>query len=175
VGSSFDEGTITNDYNNKLSLGFGIEAEYILPFNNNKWSIMIEPTYQNYKSEATVIDENISGGQYTSKVNYSSIELPIGLRHYFFINKTSKIFLNASYVIDFSSKSEIEFNRPNGTNLNTLSINGRTNMAFGIGYKVFDKYNLEIRYQTNREILANNLFFSSEYQSLSLIFGYSLF
>jgi len=45
----------------------------------------------------------------------------------------------------------------------------------GIGYKQNDRYSLEIRYQTNREILGNYLSWNSEYKTLSIIFGYSLF
>jgi hypothetical protein len=37
-------------FDNKFSSRFGIEAEFILPFNKNKWGIIIEPTYQlNYQ------------------------------------------------------------------------------------------------------------------------------
>jgi hypothetical protein len=117
----------------------------------------------------------VSGGVLIASVDYSSIEVPLSLRHYFFLNNSSKIFINASYIFDLSSKSSIEFNRNDGSNLNSLEIETRNNLAMGIGYKQNDKYSLEVRYQTNREILGNYSFWSSEYKTLSIIFGYSLF
>ncbi len=37
------------DFDNKSSFGLGVEAEFILPFNKNKWAFTIEPTYPTYK------------------------------------------------------------------------------------------------------------------------------
>ena len=163
------------NFKNKIGLGFGLEAEFILPFNKNKWAIAIEPSYQSFKSEKRTNLNTVSGGVLITNVNYSSIEIPVGLRHYFFLNNNSKIFINASYIFDLSSKSSIEFTRNDGSNINSLEIETRNNLAMGIGYKQNDRYSLEIRYQTNREILGNYLSWSSEYKTLSIIFGYTLF
>lgn len=38
------------DFDNEFGFRFGIEAEFIIPVNKNKWAILIEPTYQYYKS-----------------------------------------------------------------------------------------------------------------------------
>ena len=163
------------DFENKIGFGFGLEAEFILPFNKKKWTIAIEPTYQNFKSEKTSNVTNVSGGVLIAEVNYSSIEIPVSLRHYFFLNNNSKIFINASYIFDLSSKSSIEFTRNDGSNLNSLDIKTRPNLSFGIGYKQNDKYSLEMRYQIGREVLSDYIYWSSEYKTLSIIFGYSLF
>ena len=167
--------SVTHEYDNQTSFGFGLEAEYILPINKNKWAIVIEAAYQNFKGETTTKDEDLVDGESQSKVDYSSVEVPISLRHYFFINDNSKIFVNASYVIDFNSKSTIVFKRSNGDTLKSLEINSNPNLAIGIGYKAYDKYSFEIRYQTNREILRDYVYSNSDYNSLSFIIGYSLF
>jgi hypothetical protein len=60
---------------------------------------------------------NISVGILIAEVNYSSIEIPVSLRHCLFLNNNSKIFINASYIFDFSSKSSIEFKRSDNSNL----------------------------------------------------------
>ncbi len=147
----------------KTSLKVGLEAEYILPFNKNKWAMMAEPTYQYYSSEKTI-------GDGEAKIDYKSIELPIGLRYYMFLNPNSKIFINASYVFDFAFKSTIDFEY--GTD---LQIQSRSNLALGVGYKFMDKYSLELRYGLNREILSNYSSYTSDYKSLSLLVGYTLF
>ena len=69
---------------------FGVETEFILAFNKNKWGVTIEPTYQYYKSEKKPSDVE-------AKLNYTSVEIPIGIRHYFYLSEKSKIFINASY------------------------------------------------------------------------------
>ncbi|MGE5942973.1 MAG: tRNA modification GTPase [Flavobacteriales bacterium] len=163
-------------FDNELVFRFGVEAEIILPFNKNKWSIIIEPTYrQNYKSEKSREASNISGGILVSKVNYKSIELPIGIRHFFYLNDDSKIFANLSCIFDIENNSSIEFFRNDGSKFEELEIKTSYNFALGIGYKYIDKYSFELRYQTSREILGHYLNWNSDFNTVSLIFGYSLF
>ena len=163
------------DFGKKTRIGFGVEAEYILPFNKNKWSIAIEPSYQSFKSEKTTNVKDVSGGIQNVSTDYSSIEVPLTIRHYFFLNKNAKLFVNASYVIDFALKSSVEFTRNDDSNFNTLEIKSRNNPAIGIGFKQNDRYSIELRYQTSSEILANYVFWSSNYKTVAIIFGYSFF
>jgi hypothetical protein len=165
----------TADFGSKSTLGFGIELEYIFPFNKNKWSIFVEPTYQNFKAEIITDDFYVATKKLISNMNYSSIEVPLGIRHYLFLNKNSKLFINASYVFDFNLKSSIEIKRDDNTYYNSLLVNTLNNTSFGIGYKFKDKYSIETRYQTSRTLLSDYLLWDSSYTTASLIFGYSLF
>ncbi|MEW4924000.1 tRNA modification GTPase [Algibacter sp. 2305UL17-15] len=151
------------DFDNELGFRLGIEGELIMPFNKNKWAVIIEPTYQYFKSEKKLTGRS-------NKVDYKSIELPIGIRHYFFLGDNAKIFINGSFIFDLSGNSNFDF----GSGAN-LEIKSKNNLAFGLGYKHNDKYSLELRYQTDRDLLSNYLYWSSNYNTLSLIFGYSLF
>lgn len=163
------------DFGNKLGVGFGIEVEYVLPYNKSKWAVLIEPTYQNYKEEK-IKEEGISPRKV--EVNYNYFELPLSLRHYFFLNDNSKLFVNASYVFVLSTNSLIEFKRNDNSIIDTLDIDQfKNHFAFGMGYKLNDKYSLEIRYHTSIEILSvyATTYWKSEYNNISLIFGYSLF
>ena len=164
------------DFGNKFGIGFGIETEFILPFNKNKWAIVVEPTYQSFKAEKTTDATYVAGGKITANVNYSYIDIPVSIRHYFFLNKNSKIFVNASYpfILDFV-KSSIDFTRVDGSNYDSLKIKSENNLAFGLGYKFMDKYILEVRTQTTRSILGNNSFWGSEYRTITLLIGYSIF
>ncbi len=169
------------DFGSKSGFSFGIELEYILPINKNKWSIFIEPGYQYFKSEKTTNVSNVSGGKLITSLDYKSIEIPIGFRHYFFINDQSKIFVNASYMIlDFSSDSSISFTRGDGSSLGSgsygnLELTTKDHLNIGLGYKYNDKYSIAINYQANRDVLSNYIYWSSSYETISLIFGYSLF
>lgn len=151
------------DFDNEFGFRFGIEVEFIMPFNANKWSLIIEPTYQYFKSEKEIRNQTVIA-------DYKSIEIPVGIRHCFFLSENSKIFINGSYILDLSSNSIIDFSSEVD-----LEINTGNNLAFGMGYKYNDKYSLELRYQTSREILSDYIAWSSDYNTLSVIFGYSLF
>lgn len=153
------------DFDNKLGVRLGIEAEFILPFKKNKWSVFFEPTYQNYKSEKRLTDPD-----QIAKVNYSSIEIPLGLRYYMFLNKNSKLFLNGALILDFPQNSDITFERSEN-----LAMSERSNFVFGLGYNYNSKYSIELRFHTYRNIIGNYTLWDSKYKSMSLIFGYTLF
>lgn len=154
---------------------FGIEAEFILPFNKNKWSIHVEPTYQNYKSEQSRESNSVSGGILISQIDYQLIEMPVGVRHYLYFNDNSRLFLNLSFVFNYDPDSTIDFFRQNGSMLSSLEIKAPVNYAMGAGYKFKDKYSIEMRYYTSRELLGRYYSWSSDYKSVSVILGYTLF
>lgn len=163
------------DFGNGLGIGLGIEAEFILPYNKNKWAVVIEPIYRSFNSEKTSDVSFVSGGKLKSIINYSSIEVPLSVRHYLFLKNGSKIFINASYIFDFSTNSSIEFNRLDNSSYDSLKINARNNLAFGLGYKFKERYSIEMRVQSNRNILGDYAYWKANYNTSSIIFGYSLF
>ncbi|MCB0493636.1 MAG: tRNA modification GTPase [Cyclobacteriaceae bacterium] len=160
------------DFGSESAYRFGLELEFVLPFNKNKWALVVEPTYHSFK------DEQISPGvnqffTYDVTVDYTSIEIPIGIRHYFFIDSKSKVFLNWLYMIDLSMGSAIDFKV--GNNLaDSYEIGTRGSSVFGGGYNFNNKFNIELRYGS-RDILNSYSFWSSEYTTLSLILGVAIF
>ena len=151
------------DFGSAVNFRFGIETEFIMPFNKNKWSIILEPTYQSFKGEAEYSFTALT-------LDYKSIELPVGARYYLFLNENNKFFLNAQFVFDFSVNSTLE----NSVSDN-LDVNSGTNWAFGLGYKYNDKFSIEARYFTSRNILRDYLGWSTNYKTFSVIVGYTLF
>ncbi|MEO5979824.1 MAG: tRNA modification GTPase [Chryseolinea sp.] len=152
------------DFDNKIGFRLGMEAEFILPFNKNKWSIIIEPSYQHYK------DGTINRGEHVN-VRYNSIETPISIRHYFFLSDRSRIFVNAGLTLDYDMNSTIDFEKPSSSDLN---ISANLNYNFGTGYK-FDRYSLELRYFTPRNLLNQYTYYQGAYNKVAIIVGYSLF
>ncbi len=152
------------EFETKIGFRFGIEAEFVLPYNKNKWAILIEPTYQYYESEKALETRDL-------KVNYKSIEIPVGLRHYFFLNDKSTVFVNASFIFDLTNNKAIIVIDP-GTDLDIRTGN---NLAFGLGYEYNDKYSLELRYQLGRTVLGEYPSWSSSYKSLDVMLGYNIF
>lgn len=163
------------NFDNKLNFGFGVEAEIILPFNKNKWAIIVEPTYQNFKSKKIIETNNVSGGKLILNSDYKTIDIPIGLRHYFFINENSKIFINFSVIFDIDLNSSFDFYRLDGSNFKTFNTQSTKNIGLGLGYKFKDKYSIELRYNSDRELLENYNLWTSDYKNSSIIFGYSIF
>ena len=150
----------SKDYGNELTFRIGLEFEIIMKFNKNKWAVIIEPTYQSFKAKDKIITNIIN-----PNVNYKSIELPVGLRHYLFLNNNSKIFINGSFIYDIVLHSQVR-------NLDTASSN---NFAMGIGYNYNKKYSVELRYQTKRNLTKGYVLWNSDYKTISMIFGYTLF
>jgi len=161
-GSSFKNSSTV--FSNTYNFRIGLEAEYILPINMNKWGIMIEPTYQTFHSESKTDFEHWT-------VNYNYFELPIGVRYYFFLNKNLKIFLNAFYIPYFglNSHSTIDIN-----NSPYLIIKSQEDLAIGGGIE-YKRISAEIRYYTSQEILSGYFSWSSDYRKLSFIIGFKLF
>lgn len=172
------------DFESNQSFRMGLEIEYILPFNKGKWSVFMEPTYQSYKSDEREVDflpQSVRLRTVVASADYKSVELPIGLRHSIFINDQSKVFLSGSFVFDFPLDSNVDLiadipREVNGTNFDLIDdeITSSSSLAFGIGYK-YKKYSVELRYLSNRDIFNEDRETNSEYQTTSLIFGYTIF
>jgi hypothetical protein len=164
------------DFGNQFNFRIGIEAEFGLPLNGNKWSFIIEPTYQHYKSHLTEKTVNTFVWEKESIVDYKSIELPMGIRYYFFLNDDSKLYANAAYILDFSFNSTMKFSISEYSEVyESLDYKSRRSLALGVGYKYLDKFSMEVRYNMGREILGDYLYWNSSYKTLSVIFGYSIF
>lgn len=155
----------------KASFRIGLEAELILPFNNNKWAVFAEPTFQHYKAENDVVVYPGQPYQFTKarSIDYKSIEIPIGIRYYFFLNDKSKIFINASYNPDFEINSTISYDST------IFKIASSSTFSFGAGYKYNDKFVVEFRTSTKRDLLQNMPILNAEYRTSSIILGYTLF
>ncbi len=165
----FDEGL--------TSFRFGLEAEFILGFNNNKWSIILEPTYQHFESETVAIANRTTGEESLAKVNHESIQVNLGIRHYMFLNKGLKLFANASLVYDSSLDSSVEVTRgqKDFPPVFSAEIQPHFALALGLGCKYKERYSLELRYLPSRNILNNQGAWGTEFSSIAMVLGYSIF
>lgn len=157
-----------SSFDSNISFGIGLEAEFFLPYNKNKWSVFVEPTYQSYEGEVTTGSRK----NYTAIADYKSVEVPVGLRHYMYLNQNSKVFLNLGFVFTFGLKSTVTFERFDMRDIEVLDVEPNANLALGGGYKFMDKYSIELRYQS-RHILDNYYYWKSDFKSVSIIVGYT--
>ena len=151
-----------NDFGSQFSPRIGLEIEMPLNFNNGKWAILMETTYQSFKKENDIIP---SVNPIDVSVNYNYVELALGARHYMFLNNNSKIFFNISYVMDIVNNSSIVFSTNTRDELPKDNVIG-----LGVGYR-YKKFQIEYRYHTKK--FEASLF---DYQNIgSLILGYQIF
>ena len=154
------------DLKDQSNIRFGAEFEFILPYNKNKWALLFEPSYSSFKDEKKVVTR-------TTSVNYKSIELNLGLRHYMFLSNNFKLFANALYTISFSKNSQIKNKLGNSISYyNELNPSGNFVLGFGINYK--SKFSFEFRHGFKRSVW-DYVSYDSNYNSSSLIIGYNLF
>ncbi len=163
----------------KLVLSIGAEAEYILPFNKNKWSLFIQPNYQSYSASKSYTKPDLISSlnptvTFDTDIKYSFIELPIGLRHYMFLNDHSKLFLNAMISLNFTTSGNMVFYRDR-TKIDDLDISAPSGYAVGFGYNYKNKISLELRYNLARNLLANYNEWKANYSSYGLLASYYIF
>ena len=162
---------ITADMGTQTNFGVGIELEFILPFNKNKWAVIVEPTYQYYKAENTQDVTFLTGNKMITTADFKSIELPFGLRHYMYIDQKSKVFINAQYVLDFAMDSSIKSVRLDGTPYIDNKVKTLPRYAFGVGYNYNNKFGVEVRQLIGRVQYG---FWSAKYNTTALILSYKI-
>jgi hypothetical protein len=160
------------DFGSKTSFRLGVEFEYILPFFKNKWSLLVEPTYNSFQAKEQK-EGNVSGGILVGKMDYSAIEFPMSLRYYSFINESSKIFFNASYVIGANIGSPLSYQRKDGSVFRDFDMSNLRMVGVGLGYKYKNRFSVEIRAYQSKSFGSPAL--RSVYRSSAVILGYSMF
>lgn len=149
------------EFDQKVVFLIGAEVEYIMPFNNNKWSLFLNPNVQFYENTG-------SKSNYEYEVKYNSLNVPAGFRHYMFLNEKSKFFLDAAYMLSFAmGDAYIKYD----TRTEKLDIEKESSFLAGAGYS-YDRYSIELRYTFGHGILTNYSYWSSDYSSLAIMLGY---
>ena len=165
--------TTTNNSNNEKNIiKFGVEFEYIFPFNNNKWAAFLESSYHSFDVTNSVITGYgvvPSSGAIVPiyrdyGIKYNSIENHFGVRHYMFLHKKNKIFMNTGLLYDLILNSQIDYS--NSDAISTVSY------FFGAGYDFKNKFSVEVRYNSTRD-LSRFSPFTTNYNNISLKFGYN--
>ncbi|RZJ65788.1 MAG: hypothetical protein EOO50_12290 [Flavobacterium sp.] len=152
------------DFGNKTVPVFGIEGEYVLPFNKNKWSFFAAPTFQSYKGETTVGDDKATA-------EYRFIEIPIGVRHYFYLTDNSRLFLNVGFSFSTQlSGSEIVY--PQQFSDQSVPLTRASSVLAGIGFSA-KRLSVEFRLNTKRD-LVNFLNWSGDYTSYGVLLSYKI-
>ena len=156
--ANMDDISENTEFAPQIGLRLGLETELILPFNKNKWGIIFEPCYQYFN------DTNDNPQGFTD-IKIQSIEFPIGLRHYFFLNPKLSLFIDGIFIPflspDFQSK------------MGYYDIRSRNSFAYGGGIST-KKLSAEVRFYTTRDMFDDFIFLRNNYRRVSVIFGYKI-
>ncbi|MEO1627205.1 MAG: hypothetical protein AAFV25_18785, partial [Bacteroidota bacterium] len=141
------------------TIRWGLEAEMIVPFQKGKWRVFTEPTYQSFQFEQEIEDVRIN-------VDYKSIELPIGVRHCFFLNEEALVFVNAMVSLDLEMDSQLSVNE------RTFDISSAHTYAFGLGFR-WHRFGIESRYYLKRNLFNVGGIWKAEYNNnFSIALGF---
>ncbi|WP_116788309.1 outer membrane beta-barrel protein [Flavobacterium psychrotrophum] len=168
-----------HDFSPKATFSVGIELEYILPFNENKWAVFTAPSYQSYTNKAT--DNYFEGPSRvlnTWSVKYNSLDIPLGARHYIYINSNARFFINAGYIYSQAfGDSKITFSKSfvtTGSTALTAEAKSKRQSSFfaGAGFS-YGQLSLEARYIGKRSLVSGYGSWASDYSGINLILLYS--
>ena len=156
------------DFGSKTNVRLGVELEMLLPFNNGKWSFFVDPTFEKFTSEVNTF--NYWEDPEKVKAEIHSFRISFGLRHYFYINEQSKIFINITMPYHLNSNSKIDFvgDRDLDVSSSTLSFVG-----VGLGYS-YKGFSAEFRRDPNRVLLSEYMLWHEEVSDYSLTLSYRL-
>ncbi|MEM1340491.1 MAG: outer membrane beta-barrel protein [Bacteroidota bacterium] len=158
--------TQDTDFGSTIGFRGGIELESILPFNKDKWAFFIGANYKNFDAETSFDQEGVERNGAT---NFEVFDIPVGVRHYFFLNSTSKIFLNGSFNTVFIPASTVELQTRSD-----LMVGKTTGFAFGLGYNFDNTLGVEFRYNSYQDILEFTER-TSTFQGISVVAFYQIF
>jgi len=145
------------DFGDKTLLKLGFEAEFTLPFNKNKWSAFISPSFLKFSGTEQLAIQ-------TATIDYKSLELPIGIRHYLFLNSKSKFHIDGLLAFNTDLNSTLKYS----VSQTDIDIKPDYNFAIGIGYDYKNNASIEARYYSNRNLISNVSAMKANYETLSL-------
>lgn len=178
AGANFSNLKLESNYNvlknaefgNKIGPKIGAEFEINLGFNKNKWSVFYEPTYQKHKAEMI---KKVYGSDYWYNANITTIDHLLGVKYYMFLNKDSKLFVNAGLFYR-QLYGDLQYGSVSGSYMNEYSLESYVSFAGGLGFS-YKKADFELRYSKSSIISSNLGGDSAKFGVISAVFGYKIF
>ena len=172
---NFNKYRIQNlDYSQKLtftqetSFAYGVEFEYIIPYNNHRWGLFLGAYHSTYQSDkaSKVGDNNLIDFE----IYYKAFDFPMGISLNVPISKNVNVFSKAGFVPQIIMESSY------------LTLGSEYRYTFeSVGSAVFaagirvGRFSAEYRYYTNRNITQNLYNRGSSLTQSSILVGVSLF
>ncbi len=173
VQSKINRQLNTGDIKGKIGYRVGVEAEFFLPFNKNKWSFFVEPYFQSFSCE------NVLNRYETAYKNvifeYKSIRLPVGVRYYSYLPAGSCLFFDGSYLVHELIDNSVQFISVNLGQVKHINVDLSPVFVVGFGCKFKKRISAEFQYQIHSLLAKDRSTWNSDYKTLSFIVGYTFF
>lgn len=160
------------DLTKHFGFGAAVEIEYIFLINNNKWAIIAEGSYNQFKSQG-----ELKLSQFNTDfvdVTYNNLDISLGLRYYLYSKTNFKLYTNISTFFN-TPISNSTINRTLFVDLNLRNTRGN-NYTFGVGTKIFNNFIFEARYISYSTVgLIGSESLTTEASAFSFVLGYSFF
>lgn len=163
---------------------FGVEIEYIMPFNRNKWGVYAESNYRTHEMHESFQTNFVNNYSTVLNVEMDFLSTGIGFRHYFFLNESSKLFVNAVVLSDLPLKSDILFETDERYSLDPHLDDTYTRpyVSVGGGFTYADRVSIKFRYDFQKTTVGSktvmrsyNLNWMAQTTAASVVLGYKLF
>ncbi len=153
------------DFEDVSEAKFGVEAEFVFPSkSNNNFAAFIELSHSSFSGEITKPYGQV-------KMDYATLEVPIGFKYYLRIGKSSKIFISgAIQFMGVELKSDLKMEQFQDV---YGQFNKGTDFNFGVGYKFDNRFLISVNTTTDRSLLTQG--FDSDFKSTYLFVGYNFF
>ena len=151
-------------FDRALGYRLGVDVELLLRVNRNKWSLFAEPTFASVELEGST--------ERTARLNttftYRAFDLPMGVRHYFFLPGATTVSIDLGYVLAAAPAQQVSVFGRGPLDLDRLSGN-----AFAsVGGEFRERYGVVLRYNASRELLRTYVSAGAGLTSLSAILSY---
>lgn len=151
------------DFDNASGAKFGVEAEIVFPSKNkNNFAAYIEVSNSSFNGDLTKSFGKVH-------MEYTTIEAGLGIKYYFGISDSSKLFISGGALLPVSQKSE--FTMENFIDAYS-NFKKTANFNFGIGYKFKNKVTVAISTTTPRALIDDSEW-DSEFKSSYIMVGYN--
>jgi hypothetical protein len=135
----------------------GLELEGVLPFGEGLWAIPIEAAYQTFSGQ-------IPSG--SVKIDYSFVDILIGIRRYFTLGESGRLYFTGSILLGLSQGSTIKIVST------TYSADAPAAIVLTAGYKM-KRFSGEIYYAFPKNLMSKNGVYEAIMPSIALNLGYT--
>ncbi|WP_282125334.1 hypothetical protein [Marinifilum flexuosum] len=158
-------------FDSELNLDLKLELEYILPYNRNKWALVLEPEFHKLEMQKDkFISRIISDQNIGASIDYSYVDFPFGVRYNLYLKENNRFFIGLLFIPSFvfDKTSKIDFIDPN---FEDLEISHPHSFAIECGF-VKDKWSLELNYNLKRNLIHEFTGWQANLNVFSINVGY---
>lgn len=182
VVNGFQLSNSTTSLDATISPRLGLELEYLLPFNRNKWAVFLQPTLNMYNSEKS--KEEAPNQNYDLYIDLTYIETILGFKHFMYFNPEQNMYILAGANLDTYLNTDVYYFTGEGTSPYPSLANGDMSpvmgFSLGLGYS-YKKLRLDLLTGIGKKIRGDSylrgdydLDFEAKKFMISLNLGYRL-